>query len=180
MCLNGFQGLRTDKVISDLGITKGAFYHYFSGKKELGYAIVDEIITPHYIGAFLSLKNEDKGAIESIVEVLEHLKGCASEETIHLGCPLNNLVQEMSPLDNIFRDKLRNVFEEQKKLLMFALEKGLEHGELNEDINPESVALHIISSIEGSFTIGKSFQSMTVFESSMNQLISYLYMLKKG
>ena len=52
MCVHGFQGLRTDKVIDTLGITKGAFYHYFSSKKELGYAIVDEIIAPHYISGF--------------------------------------------------------------------------------------------------------------------------------
>lgn len=40
--LHGFQGMRADKVVIDLGITKGALYHYFASKLELGYAIVDE------------------------------------------------------------------------------------------------------------------------------------------
>jgi AcrR family transcriptional regulator len=44
----GFQGTRTDKVVAELGITKGAFYHYFPTKNDLGYAIVDEIILPNY------------------------------------------------------------------------------------------------------------------------------------
>jgi AcrR family transcriptional regulator len=34
---HGFCTLRTDKEIQRLKITKGAFYHYFPGKMELGY-----------------------------------------------------------------------------------------------------------------------------------------------
>ena len=32
---HGYQGMRADKVVKELGITKGAFYHYFEGKQEL-------------------------------------------------------------------------------------------------------------------------------------------------
>ncbi|MBL6445444.1 TetR/AcrR family transcriptional regulator [Fulvivirga sp. 29W222] len=179
MCLHGFQGLRTDKVINELGITKGAFYHYFSGKKELGYAIVDEIIAPHYIGTFAPLKNSKNGSIEAITSVLEYLKGCSSRETIHIGCPLNNLVQEMSPLDDTFRDKLRGIFEAQKDLLVIALSRGVENGELKEGIMVEDVAFYIISGIEGSYALGKAFQSKKVFDRSIDQLIGYVRLLKK-
>ena len=50
--LHGFQGMRADKVITDLGITKGALYHYFPNKFELGYAIVDELIAPVYVNSW--------------------------------------------------------------------------------------------------------------------------------
>jgi AcrR family transcriptional regulator len=43
----GFETLRTDKEIARLKITKGAFYHYFPNKSELGYAVVDEVINQH-------------------------------------------------------------------------------------------------------------------------------------
>ena len=93
MCLHGYQGLRTDKVIQELGITKGAFYHYFSGKKELGYSIVDEIIKPHYLNNFLKLKEVNKKVIGAIKNIINSLKACSTAETIHIGCPLNNLIQ---------------------------------------------------------------------------------------
>ena len=44
----GFETLRTDKEIARLKITKGAFYHYFPNKAELGYAVVDEVMMPYY------------------------------------------------------------------------------------------------------------------------------------
>lgn len=178
MCVHGYQGLRTDKVISELGVTKGAFYHYFPGKKELGYAIVDEIIAPQYISTFLPLKDTET-VIDTIVGVLSYLKGCCTNDTVHIGCPLNNLIQEMSPLDDTFRSKLSGVLQTQRKLLTGALERGIGSGEVNPDITPDDVALYILAGIEGSYTMGKSFQSKKVFDQSMDQLIRYVEMLRK-
>ncbi len=177
MCLHGFQGLRTDRVIQELGVTKGAFYHYFRSKKELGYSIVDEIITPHYLASFLELRQLKKDIIPAIITLVERLKAISSKETIHIGCPLNNLVQEMSPLDETFRDKLNYIFKTQKEMLTYALEQGIALKEVKQDIEPESVALFIIASIEGSYSLGKSFQSKQVFDKSMDQLIKYIHML---
>lgn len=179
MCLHGFQGLRTDKVIGELGVTKGAFYHYFTSKKELGYAIVDEIITPHYINNFLKLKSVEKNIIQHIQEILQIIQGYTTQETVNIGCPLNNLIQEMSPLDETFRMKLCNVLESQKRLLVMAIEKGVGNGELRDDVVVEEVAVYILASIEGSYTIGKSFQSKAIFDQSFNQIGKYLNMLKK-
>lgn len=36
--LKGYQGLRVDEVLNKTGFTKGAFYHHFKSKKELGHA----------------------------------------------------------------------------------------------------------------------------------------------
>ncbi|ELR72731.1 Transcriptional regulator, TetR family [Fulvivirga imtechensis AK7] len=177
MCLHGFQGLRTDKVINDLGITKGAFYHYFSGKKELGYAIVDEIIAPHYISNFKRLEGAER-VIDAIIEALESIRACSTEDNVHIGCPLNNLIQEMSPLDSTFRNKLNHILKTQKELLADALKRGMGSGEIKKDIEPEEVALYILASIEGTYTLAKSFQSKKVFDQSMDQLTGYIKMLK--
>lgn len=179
ICVHGFQGLRTDKVIQDLGITKGAFYHYFPGKKELGYAVVDEIIAPHYINSFKQLENKEE-VINGIVAVLQGIQSCMTEETVHIGCPLNNLIQEMSPLDDMFRKKLSRILQTQKELLASALERGMKKGQVRKDVVPEEVALFILASLEGCYTLGKSFQSKEVFDHSMGQLIGYVKTLEIG
>src|SRR6266542_3689869 len=43
---NGFQGGSLNHIVEMAGTTKGALFHHFGGKHELGYAIVDEIIGP--------------------------------------------------------------------------------------------------------------------------------------
>src|SRR3954469_7836451 len=43
---NGFQGGSLNHIVESAGTTKGALFHHFSGKQELGYAVIDEIIGP--------------------------------------------------------------------------------------------------------------------------------------
>ena len=39
---HGFQGMRVDEVLLKAELKKGAFYHHFRSKTELGYCVVDE------------------------------------------------------------------------------------------------------------------------------------------
>src|SRR4051812_3307486 len=43
---NGFQGGSLNHIVESAGATKGALFHHFAGKQELGYAVVDECIGP--------------------------------------------------------------------------------------------------------------------------------------
>src|SRR5439155_19976110 len=43
---NGFQGGSLNRIVDDAGTTKGAVVHHFKGKKDLGYAVVREVIHP--------------------------------------------------------------------------------------------------------------------------------------
>ena len=40
----GFQAASMNDILRKAGVTKGALYHHFSGKKDLGYAVLEEII----------------------------------------------------------------------------------------------------------------------------------------
>ena len=43
---NGFQGGCISRIVDEAGTTKGALFHHFKGKNDLGYAVVREIIYP--------------------------------------------------------------------------------------------------------------------------------------
>ena len=111
---HGYQGARVDRIIAAAGTTKGAFYHHFSSKLQLGYAVVDEClaramdtiwITP------LNLAVDPANAFRSILEAqLEYAPSLAT-----LGDPIANLGQEMSPIDEGFRlriDRILGVWRE--------------------------------------------------------------------
>ncbi len=178
MHLNGFQGMRTDKVISDLGITKGAFYHYFSDKLSLGYAIIEEIIAPQFISTWQGLENFKGNPIDGIVEIIKLISSSQSDSDISLGCPLNNLMQEMSPLEEGFKLRLNKIISKMHYFISAALQSGKDQNQVIKSIEPHETAYFIISSIEGSFGIAKTLQSKTVFNHSINQLIIYLETLK--
>ena len=47
--IHGFQGVSIDNIVKKTSLTKGAFYHIFPKKLDLGYALVEEVITPMII-----------------------------------------------------------------------------------------------------------------------------------
>ena len=43
--MHGFQGASINQIVEKAGVTKGALFHHFKGKTELGYAVIDEVIS---------------------------------------------------------------------------------------------------------------------------------------
>ena len=179
MQLHGFQGTRPDKVIQQLGITKGALYHYFPGKKELGYAVVEEVIEKNFLGAWRQIDDFEGNPIDFIKLHLDYLYNINGKETVCLGCPLNNLIQEMSPLDEGFRTRLKRIVEGMAHHIEKALRKGQNEGILVPDFNTKEMAYFIVSSIEGSFGIAKVHQDQSLFKASLDNLGRFLETLKK-
>lgn len=177
---HGFQGLRTDQVIKELGITKGAFYHYFSGKQELGYCVVDEVIAPQYLGHWNQLYNYVGHPVEGIIERLMALRRDIPGENIKLGCPLNNLIQEMAPLDEGFQQRLNRIARGMHLAIHDALARGQKARLVDPDANPDKVAFFVLSTLEGAFSIAKSFQDRKPFDVTIELLINYLRTVKSS
>ena len=92
----GFEALRTDKEIQNLGISKGAFYHYFPTKLELGYAIIDEIIKPLYESKWSVLLEQDTHVAHRLWDLIEKEKDRATDTRISRGDVLYNLMLAIS------------------------------------------------------------------------------------
>jgi AcrR family transcriptional regulator len=177
--LNGFQGLRADKVIVDLGITKGALYHYFPSKKDIGATIIDEILYPMFTEFYNRLDQTETDPIPVMQDHLRWLAGICDDKEAALGCPLNNLVQEMSPLDETFRLKLNKIVQHMQRSLTEALRRGQTAGALKLTFDCDTVAWFFLAGLEGSYSMAKVSKSGTVFKRSMQQLIHFLETLRQ-
>lgn len=174
MQLHGFQGLRTDKVITDLSITKGAFYHYFPDKTSVGYAVLDEILKPTYLSIWSDLLEDTQPVYTAIANRLRLITTFCSQENIHLGCPVNNLIQEMSPLDEGFRIRLCQILDGEIIAIENALLAAQAKGLISADTNCRAMADYILAALNGCYTIGKVFNSFDKFKCSMDMLIDYV------
>jgi len=108
MYRSGFQGMRLDEVIAATQLTKGALYHHFPNKRALGYAVVDEMIIPTVDAVWLQPLKNAADPLQGLIDVIEQMPDNEHKppEMKRYGCPLNNLAQEMSPLDEGFRQRL--------------------------------------------------------------------------
>ncbi len=175
---HGFQGARADKAIQELGITKGAMYYYFPSKAELGYAVVDEVIRPMFVNNWKRLAVMPGHPVDNIATVLRDVVGFTDDENIKLGCPLNNLMQEMSPLDDGFRQRLAAILSAMQASIAQALEAGKANGQIVEGCHPQGTALYILSTLEGAFGMAKVFQRREVLVSAIENLVCSLQGLK--
>ncbi len=175
---HGFQGVRPDKVIAALGVTKGALYHYFPSKKDLGYAVVEEIISPAYLGIWGDIQTKNDHPIDQVQTLLNVLLHPAKTDDIALGCPLNNLIQEMSPLDEGFRNRLAAILKAMHRSLAAGLKRGVANQQVKPSVNPDAAAWMILSAVEGAFGLSKTFQDGQLMADTFIQLQDYLHTLR--
>lgn len=175
---HGFQGLRADKVIAEMDVTKGALYHYFANKQAIGMAVIDEIIRPNYLRFYSELDRWEGNPIDKLQEHLQYLSDQATDQDISLGCPLNNLVQEMSPLDEDFRLRMKSIVDTIHRSTAAALTKGQAAGVVRSNIHPDQVAQFIFAGIEGAYTLAKVRRDAAAFQSNMKLLSQFLDTLR--
>ena len=176
--MKGFQGLRPDKEISELGITKGALYHYFPDKTTIGYAMIDEIIAPQYIGLWKQLEGMTDHPISNIQAILRMQKGFVSSATVGYGCVLNNLMQEMSPLDEGFRIRLKNIVESQRQSIEGHLLKNSKQLNSNVLLNASTLSISILAATEGAYSISKTLKSKELLGEILEQICNWLEQMK--
>lgn len=171
---HGYQGLRIDAVLKKTQLAKGALYHYFPNKLALGYAVLDEVIMGHFQthwGEFLAESNDPLQALKDFFN--EKCADIKSGECSN-GCPLTNLVQEMSTLDEGFHKRLKIVMMNIVGSVATALHQGQVDGIVRQDINPQRISAFLLSSYQGIMGAAKCMQSVDLAEELFESLCEYV------
>lgn len=175
----GFQAASLDAILAKAGVTKGALYHHFPDKAALGYAVVTEVVKGLLLERWLGLLDRQPGdRVTALQRVLRHRAANLEADEIELGCPLNNLAQEMSPLDERFRQLIDGVFEAWRKGFAQALQRGQAEGTVRRDVDPRKVAAFLVAAAEGSYGLAKGASSRAMLRSNLETLASFLDSLR--
>lgn len=170
---HGFQAASICNILADTGLTKGALYHHFPSKKQLGLAVIDEIIGTGLAERFIRPLRDAEHPVQALIDLIGN-KQEQSEEYIQLGCPLNNLMQEMSPVDEDFRNSLNHLLSQWHSEFEDVLRRAQLAGEVREEADCHAAALFIVSAWEGCTGIAKNMQSVEGFRACMSQLQVYV------
>ena len=179
MYRNGFQGMRLDEVTAASELTKGALYHHFPNKQALGYAVVEEVIRPMMESIWVQPLQQASDPLQGLLAVIENMpEAKPSEMMLQYGCPLNNLAQEMSPLDEGFRRRLDQVFSIWHQVIGDALQAARDKGIIRADIDCDETATFVMAALEGCIGIAKNAQSVDRLMACNRGLMHYLLSLK--
>lgn len=175
----GFQAASLDTILATAGVTKGALYHHFPNKAALGYAVVDEVVKGLLLERWLGLLEQSTlDPLTALQLTLRHRAASLTPEEIALGCPLNNLAQEMSPLDERFRLRIDAAFDAWRDGFARALARGRENGTVRREVDPRKVAAFVVAAAEGSYGLAKSASSRAMLRSNLETLATFLDTLR--
>src|SRR5262245_54618148 len=145
----GFQAGSLNRIVEETGLTKGALFHHFPSKQELGYAVVEEVIWPQFKTTWIDPLEQSADPIKDTKRLLRRMidEGPGAGVTLAQGCPVNNLAQEMSPLDEGFRQRLEKIYTAWRLAVKTALANGIKAGNVTKDVSPVKVAAFIVAAL---------------------------------
>lgn len=169
----GFQGVSIDDIVKKTSMTKGAFYHHFPTKLDLGYALVDDMIRPMIIDRWVRPLEAFENPVDGILKQLRELIGKATAQELKYGCPLNNLVQEMAPVDSGFKKRLNAALELWVDEMDQQLKRAKKAGFIKSDVKTRQVAHFVVMAHEGFYGMLKGLDDPKAFDALYDSLERY-------
>ncbi|HTC48331.1 MAG TPA: TetR family transcriptional regulator C-terminal domain-containing protein [Candidatus Aquilonibacter sp.] len=173
---SGYRSADLDAILAEAGVTKGALYYHFDDKEALGYAVLDEVMASDLHRKWVRPLQNAKDPIGALVRIVqsESLK----REDIQRGCPLLNLSQEMSGLDEGFRRRTARLFRDWHDAVAGALREGQKRGLVRNDIDANETATFLIATYEGYVVLTKNSQDARMMQSGQRRVSSHLESLR--
>jgi TetR/AcrR family transcriptional regulator, transcriptional repressor for nem operon len=169
---SGFQSAGINRILAATNVTKGALYYHFDSKEALGYAIIDEVIAKLVRDRWLRPLLSDGQPIDILTGIVRRLP--VGPADVRESCPLLNLAQEMSPLDEQFRKRLERLFLAWQEGVATLLRKGQSQGTVRRDLNPDETASFLIAMVEGYASLAKNAQDAKVWEVGIRNIVGWL------
>jgi TetR/AcrR family transcriptional regulator, transcriptional repressor for nem operon len=174
----GFQSAGVDTILAATNVTKGALYYHFESKEALGCAIIEEIVAEITRDRWLRplQRSENKDPIDALIGIVQSIP--ARPRDVKSGCPLVNLAQEMSQLDEQFRKRLEGIFHAWQTEIALALRRGQYQGRVRRDLVPEETASFLIAMVEGYEVLAKNAQDAKVWNMGIRNIVGWLGSLR--
>ena len=174
-----FKGTSVNQIVEQAGITKGALFHHFKGKNELGYAVVDELLFGFVSESWILPLATSVDPIKDIAEiVLGFGKELESPEDLECGCPINNLAQEMSAVDEEFRMRLLRLFSLWEDAIEKSIRAGIDAGNVKGDVDAKVMSQTLVALLEGCIGMIKVSRSFERMEALGKGVVMVLQLMK--
>ena len=165
----GFKAASLNEILTTAGVPKGSFYYYFSSKEDFGLAIVDDFANEYLCRIQTILGDERYSPLTRLRNYFElkiaEMEACNCTD----GCLIGNLAQELSAQNELFRDRLSQIFAEWEEYFSQCLQAAYLAGEIKSD-RYSDLAKFILSSWEGAILRAKVTKSIVPMQTFVSIL----------
>jgi AcrR family transcriptional regulator len=144
----GYAATTMQDIMEATGLTKGGIYRSFSSKDDIAieaFKYAGEVLWGHFSAAIDGCRT----ATEKILAMCDVYSDAVHNPPMSGGCPLLNTAVESDHSFPVLRDHALTAYEQMSAFIRSILGQGIAAGEFRSDMDVESAASFIFSSIEG-------------------------------
>jgi TetR/AcrR family transcriptional repressor of nem operon len=159
MARQGFNSTGLNAILKEANVPKGSFYHFFPSKQEFGLSVLDHFSTgiERIFASFLL--DETLPPMVRFRNCIEKLTAKFESNNCSIGCLAANMGQELADRNEVFRQKLVEIFCSWIGQFEKCLREAQEAGEITDELSPECLALFFLSGFEGGLLLSKVMKS---------------------
>ncbi len=168
----GFNAASLNEILTAAGVPKGSFYYYFSSKDDFGLAIIDDFARKYQNKFELILQDASVTHLKRLhnyfASGIADMRQCDCSE----GCLMGNLAQELSAQNELFRDRLSQIFLDWEEAFAGCLDSAIQMGEIPQEQDVSTLAQFILAGWQGAILQAKVSKSVVPMETFVQFLFA--------
>jgi TetR/AcrR family transcriptional repressor of nem operon len=177
--LKGYHDTKLEEVLGTAQVSKGAFFHQFRDREDLGFAVLDWHMDRRrqLLDAIEQEMSPDKQTdplqrvfrrLDAIAEMVRRREGRKG------GCIIGNMSTALSDCHDGFRKRLAECFDEMAGEFLPYLEAKARQGRVKRRTNMSELARYIVTVIEGAIMQGRTLGDAELLARQLAYLKEYL------
>jgi TetR/AcrR family transcriptional regulator, transcriptional repressor for nem operon len=175
--LNGYNATTVDDLCAEAGVTKGAFFHHFKSKDELGTAAArywTETTTPFFESAPF---HQPESALDRVLAYLDFRRSIIRGELAEFTCLAGTLAQEVHTSHPAIAQAAGDSITGHAATLVRDIQEAMDEHGGDFPCTAKSLALHTQAVLQGGFIIAKSTGDPAQAEAAIDHLKTYVELL---
>lgn len=165
----GYQAASLSEILSKAQVHKGSMYYFFANKKEMAMCALKEKMSARFTKRYATILAYESNILDELFKVLNDI----SLRDFKKGCPLANIVQEMSNLDEDFDAMSKGFYEDFRGIIKDILNKAILLKELK-SCDTQKLSMYITVVIEGGILASKATGNEKDYLDSIECLQEYI------
>lgn len=169
----GYQGASLADILKFADVHKGSMYHFFKNKKDMTLTAINEKMDERFFQRYGTILELEGNYIDTLIKGFKD----TSKRDFKRGCPIANLVQEMSNIDDDFNQTMKSVYAKFRNYFKQILDKATNNGEIKK-CDTSKIALYMTVVLEGAILAAKASGNEQDYLDTIEILEEYLNSLK--
>ena len=165
----GYQAASLSEILLKAQVHKGSMYYFFKNKKEMAMSALKEKMKDRFTKRYATILQYESNILDELFKVLNDI----SLRDFKKGCPLANIVQEMSNLDEDFDAMSKGFYEDFRGIIKDILDKAILLKELK-SCDTQKLSMYITVVIEGGILASKATGNEKDYLDSIESLQEYI------